>query len=227
MLIVDGLWFSFREQPWVLYDMALKPAGSNVAYFLDPLLLRGKESGRKWRKAIAGIPSELRRRIRGLVSDGFRGAKSIARQKGWVHQLCHFHLEGKLKALSGSVKKTVPDRHVRRLAVELAGGAIRTPDEKLCELLTISLRHCADQLTRSRKARGVVRELLRDLELYRAYLHHPELELPTTTNVVESMHSLIRIAASSTNSPDALLVRIRAFIRLHPPLECNYHFPQN
>lgn len=227
VLVVDGLWFSFKRRPWVLYDMALKPVGLDVAFFLDSLLLRGNETATGWREAIAGIPTELRKRIRGLVSDGFRGSKSIARQNGWVHQLCHFHLEAKLRGSSGSVKKTVPDRHVRRLALKLACEVIKTPDEKRCDLLAMALRHCVVQLTRSRKTRGVVRELLRDLEPYRAYLHHPELELPTTTNTVESMHNLLRTVASRTNNPRALLVRVQGFLRLHPTVVCNPHSPQN
>lgn len=226
VLVVDGLWYSFEKKIWVLYDMALKPVGLDAAFFLDPLLLRGKESAAGWRQAIASIPPELRKRIRGLVSDGFRGSKRIARQNGWVHQLCHFHLEGKLRGFIGSVRKTIPDRHVRKMAFELVCEVVRTPDEKSCALLVVALQNCLVQLTRSRTVSGIVRQLLRDLKLYRSYLHHPELELPSTTNTIESMHNLIRRATSGVSNTRALLIRVRGFLRLHPTVVCNSHFPQ-
>ncbi|UCG43009.1 MAG: hypothetical protein JSU73_14330 [candidate division WOR-3 bacterium] len=226
MLLVDGLWFSFNRKPWVVYNMALKPVGLGVAFFLDPLMLCGKESAVGWREAIASMPLEPRKRIRGLVSDGFRGSKNVARENGWVHQLCRFHLQGKLRGFTGCVQSTVPDRHVRRLAFELVCEVIKIPDEKLCTLLATALQNCLVQLTRSRAVCGIVRQLLRDLQLYRSYLLHPELELPTTTNAVESMHSLLRKVASCVNNPQALLVRARSLLRLHPVMTCNPNYLQ-
>ena len=227
VLMVDGLWFSFKGKLWVLYNMALKPVGLRVAFFLDPLLLCGRESAAGWREAIAGIPPELRKRIRGMVSDDFRGSKTVARENGWVHQLCHFHVEGKLRGLIGRVQRNVPDRHVRRMAFELVCEVIKTPDGKLRVLLVVALQNCLAQLTRSRMVSGIVRQLLRNLESYRSYLDHPELELPTTTNTVESMHNLLRTATARVSNPDALLARVRGFLRLHPTMTCNPNSQQN
>ena len=55
VLLADGLWFEFDGVPWVLYLTALKPCRGNVATFLDPLLLPGREGASKWEQALAGI----------------------------------------------------------------------------------------------------------------------------------------------------------------------------
>lgn len=91
-LLGDGLYFKFKRMDWVMYVMALKPTRSHQAYFLDPVLLPGKESYERWQQAITTVPPELRKRVRAFVSDGFRGSKLIAREHGWIHQRCHFHL---------------------------------------------------------------------------------------------------------------------------------------
>lgn len=46
ILVADGLWFFFRDQPWILYLAALKPCSGETAIFLDPLLLPDNERGR-------------------------------------------------------------------------------------------------------------------------------------------------------------------------------------
>src|SRR3989344_820551 len=88
----DGLYFKFKRMDWVMYVMAVKTIKSHRAFFLDPVLLRGKESYERWRTVVAAIPQETKKRVKAFVSDGFRGSKLIAREHGWIHQRCHFHL---------------------------------------------------------------------------------------------------------------------------------------
>src|SRR3989338_8560958 len=82
-LLGDGLYFKFKRMDWVMYIMAVKPVYSNRAFFLDPVLLQGKESYERWRVALATIPPETKKCVKAFVSDGFRGSKLIAREHGW------------------------------------------------------------------------------------------------------------------------------------------------
>jgi len=75
-----------------MYVMVVKPIRSHQAFFLDPVLLPGKESYERWREALATIPPQIKKRVLAFVSDGFRGSKLITREHGWIHQRCHFHL---------------------------------------------------------------------------------------------------------------------------------------
>jgi len=104
--------------------MAVKPVKSHRAFFLDPVLLEGKESYERWRVALATISPEVKKQIKAFVSDGFRGSKLIAREHGWIHQRCHFHL---LMALI---------RRRGRRSYRTRGAGIR---ERLLEVIRIML----------------------------------------------------------------------------------------
>ena len=47
-LIGDGLYFKFKRREWVMYLIAVKPACSHKAYFLDPVLFEGRECYERW-----------------------------------------------------------------------------------------------------------------------------------------------------------------------------------
>ena len=66
-LLGDGLYFKFKRMDWVMYVMAVKPIRSNRAFFLDPVLLQGKECYERWRVALATIPTETKKRTLAFV----------------------------------------------------------------------------------------------------------------------------------------------------------------
>jgi len=78
-----------------------------VAYFLDPVLLAGRETGNGWIEALSRMPTEIGNRVLALVSDGFRGLCHLAKEKSWVIQRCHFHLLAQFKVQLGFWKKCV------------------------------------------------------------------------------------------------------------------------
>ena len=84
-LIGDGLYFKFRRVEWVMYLMAVKPAQGRKAYFLDPVLLKGRECYERWIQAIATVPPTMKKRIWAFVSDGFRGSQLLSEQIGRAH----------------------------------------------------------------------------------------------------------------------------------------------
>jgi hypothetical protein len=72
-----------------------------------------------------------------------------------------------------------------------------------------------------------VREFLHGLEFYRAYLKYPQLGLPQTTNVVESMGRILREMLRSSragSNPAALLLWATALIRMRSTMTCNGHY---
>ena len=220
-LLGDGLYFKFKRMDWVMYVMAVKPVRSHRAFFLDPVLLQGKESCERWRQAAETIPEATKKRIRVFVSDGFRGSKLIAKEHGWIHQRCHFHL------LMAMIR-----RHGRR-SYRIKGLAIR---ERLLETVRILLMATDDQTIRKQRhnaqrllshplcppwIRKQTIEFLRTLDDFRAYLHYPSFNLPTTTNAMESAGKLIRRTTSTARTPESVLLRATALLRLQKSITCN------
>lgn len=211
-LLGDGLYFKFKRMDWVMYVMAVKPVRSHKAHYLDPVLLKGKESYERWRQAVATVSLDIQKHVLAFVSDGFRGSKLVAKEHGWIHQRCHFHL---LMALIR--------RHGRR-SYRTRGAPIR---EKLLGIVRILLTTTDDAVLHQHilTAQRLIRhplcppwiriqtvEFLRTLNDFRAYLIHPELNLPTTTNTIESSGKIIRKATSTARTPQSVLLRAKTFL---------------
>lgn len=220
-LLGDGMWIRFGKERLVLYLLAVKSPRTKRAYFFDPVLLPGKESGIQWEQAIATIPEALLRRINSLVSDGFRGAKRIARERDWALQRCHFHLIAQLQIRRGWIKYRLTGRRVREAIYQAVREALITPDPQILRTLLRRLRRLSDHPDCPRKLRMMAREFLREIDAFRAYRIHPGLHLPTTTNTVECMVKLIRVRIRPLSTPQALLQWSTAYIRLQRSLVCN------
>lgn len=231
VLLVDGLWFEFDTVPWVLYLMALKPRRGNVATFMDPLLLPKKEGASRWRQALATLPPEVVSRIRALVADNLPGMRRIARQRGWVLQLCHFHLLLKLQALRHGVRYTLRGGAVREEIHRLVRSALELPEDRRLSRTVKRLARLSRGDCGSQSVRTIIREFLGSLQLYRSYLTHPDLGLPQTTNSIESMCRLLREMLRSSragSNPKSVLPWATALIRLRPTVICNgYPFNRN
>jgi hypothetical protein len=223
ILLMDGVWFRFAGKPWVLYLIALRACHARTAVFLDPVIIEGKEGATKWEQAVATIPSEARNRIRALVVDNLRGMEALARQNAWALQLCQFHLLLKLQ-----VQRSKPNRSLR-------GGSVRLEIYRLIrKALDLhegpELYDALDQLRRlertscgTKRIRAMVREFLRCVGFYRTCRSKPDLNLPGTTNTVESMGSIVRqlLRNRSGTSPRSVLLWSKALIRLRPHVACN------
>lgn len=222
--IADGMWCRFGNEHWVLYSVAVKPAGMSVAFFLEPVLLPGREDYRHWCQALAAIPHRITQRIRAFVSDGFLGSKRIAHTNGWVLQRCHRHLDAILWGCSARPRKRrLRGGKVRKAIIKAVREIRTTPDRRRVDELRQTLRSYIEQPDLTARIRGIVRRFLHELILFRAYLDYPELTLPTTTNAVESRNSLLRDILRCVNSPSAALLRVQAYARLRPTITCNGH----
>jgi len=218
--------FEFGGRPWVLYLTALKPCKGNYATFLDPLLFSGREGASRWQQAVAAIPPNATRRIQAMVVDNLPGMKRIAQRHGWPLQLCHFHLLLKLQAHRRGVRYTLRGGSVREEIHRLIRNALELSDEDRLSQVLKRLAHLSHDNCGTLRIQTTVREFLLNLEYYRAYLAHPQLDLPHTTNSVESMGRLLREMFRSSragSNPASLLLWATTFIRLRPTVTCNGH----
>lgn len=226
-LVVDGVYFKFQRREWVLYLMAVKPLSAHHMYFLDPILVKGREKIETRYTAVETIPVQTRNRIRGLVSDGLRGFQGLAAHHGWVHQRCHFHLlsslvRGKGKRRYLTKGSSVRDDVLKATRTMLADASKRKRDRARYALAN----HIADPKCPAYVRKHILEFFEREQD-FRAYLTHPELNLPTTTNAMEPSGKLVRKATRTARTPESLKLRATAFLRLKQSVTCNGSHTQN
>lgn len=209
----------------MLYLMALRPLTGNRAVFLDPLLLRGTETKLGWQMALGTIPIICRTRIKAFVVDNFSGCTSIAKDNGWVLQLCHFHLIAHLKSMLGGVRRrSLQDGPLRKEAFRLVRIALATADSGLLGSSLDRLEAIHGERILQWKFKDRLREFIRRIDAYRAYRNHPELGLPRTTGSAESMVRVVSDLMRRTrgiSSPDAYKLWVTNYIRARPEITCN------
>src|SRR3989338_6338507 len=223
-LLGDGLYFKFKRMDWVMYVMAVKPIKSNRAFFLNPVLLQGKKCYERWRVALATIPPETKKRVKAFVSDGFRGSKLIAKEQGWVHQRCHFHLLMALIRRHGRRSYRIKGAGIREKLLGVVRTLLTTTDSATLKRQTLKARRLISHPLCPPWIRIQTVEFLRTLDDFRAYLIYSELNLPTTNNSIESSGRIIRRATSTARTPQSVLLRATMFLRLRKFITCNGKF---
>lgn len=223
-LLGDGLYFKFKRTDWVMYVMAVKPAHGHKAYFLDPVLLEGRECYARWIQAIATIPLSVKGRICAFVSDGFRGSQLLSGQNGWLHQRCHFHLLAALVRGKGKRRYRLRGSKVRDKILETTRILLRSRNVAALAHARGTMKMLIAQPTCPTYVRKQALEFLERGQDFRTYLRHPKLNLPTTTNSIESMGRMIRKATSTARTPRSVLLRATVFLRLNKSITCNGKF---
>lgn len=220
-LIVDGVYFKFKRKEWVLYLMALKPVRSHRMYFLDPVLIRGRERLEEWYTTIDTIPPKTEKQIKALVSDGLRGFQQLAAYNGWIHQRCHFHLLASLVRGKGKRRylthgSSVRDRILESVRVLLADEPVQRRE---CARQALR-RHISNPACPSYVRKHVLEFFEREQD-FRSYLTHGTLNLPTTTSAMESTGRLVRKTTRTARTPESLRLRAVVFLRLKRSMVCN------
>lgn len=229
ILVIDGNWYTFDEEKWTLYLMALRPVETDQAVFLPPVLLCGRECLRDWNQVLSIIPDDLRERVKALVSDGFRGSDSCAKEQGWIHQRCQFHLHAALLSRLGR-NKAVTFREGRQQIYQSVCTFLDTTDPRILYKERDAIMRCSRNKQCPTSFRGKLKELLRREDEFRAWCQHPELRLPSTSNVVESMNAQLgnlERRCHGFKTPRALLNWATAHIRHHQTMKCTPKIPQN
>lgn len=224
ILLLDGIRFQFSGHAWVLYQLALKPCRGKTAYFLDPVLLEGREGAKNWERIISAIPEKIRDRIHGVVVDNTRGMENITERHGWVLQLCQFHLIMKLQVHPLWQRRALKGGNVRFEIYRLVRQALDASEGPQLDSAIQQLGEIATTACGAPRIRMMVREFLRCASYYRTCRKHPELGLPATTNAIESMNCLVRDLLRRNrcaSSPQALHLWATALIRHRPTIICN------
>lgn len=226
-LVGDGLYFKFKRREWVMYLMAVKPIRGKKAYFLDPVLLEGRECYERWIQAVATIPPAVKKRVVAFVSDGFRGSQALSEQNHWLHQRCYFHLLSNLVRGKGKRRYRVRGSRLREHLL----AAVRTMLVSKSGLsLSVERRAVRRLISRPTCPPYIRKQALEFLERerdFQMYLRYPKLNLPTTTNAVESTGQMMRKATRTARTPKSLLLRATSFMRLKKFVICNGNHQPN
>jgi len=222
--VIDALWFCFEQERWTLYLTTVRPINGLKATILDPVLLPGHENYEDWSSAINYWPSSVKNRIKALVCDGFRGTDRLAHDHGWLIQRCHFHLLAQLQVNRGKWKQLPDSPQSEKIYLSVRKILIAKLDK---------LTSCVQELKRllikndcPKRLGAIAREFLRRLDHFRTYLNYPELNLPNTTNTVESLNKIIRSHCKHLRTPESLILRTKVLIRMRKTMTCKPKFFQ-
>lgn len=225
-LIGDGLYFKFKRKEWVMYLLVVKPIRSKRAYFLDPVLLEGRECYERWVQAVAPIPPAVKKRIVAFVSDGFRGSQMLSAQNQWLHQRCHFHLLSNLVRGKGKRRYRVRGSRLRDHLLQTIRVMLVSQSVLTLSAARSTIRRLISRPTCPPYIRKQALEFLEREQDFRTYLRYPRLNLPTTTNAIESTGQMMRKATRTARTRKSLLLRATAFLRLKKFVICNGHIYQ-
>lgn len=220
-LLGDGLYFKFKRMDWVMYLMAVKPAHDRKAYFLDPVLLKGRECYERWTQAVASIPQSVEKHIRAFVSDGFRGSQLLAEQNHWLHQRCHFHLLAALVRGKGKRRYRTRSSRLRDKLLEATRIILSSQGTHVLAQARKTIRKLINRQTCPPYIHKQALEFLEREQDFRTYMTYPELHLSTTTSAIESLGKMIRKATNTARTPKSVLLRATAFMRLQKHITCN------
>lgn len=221
VLVMDGIWYEFKHEYWILYLLLLKQR-SGTAYVLDPIMLKGKESLANWEQALHTIPRHFKKQIRVVVSDNFRSSVIVARRAKWLHQLCHFHLLAELRRKRGRRKRrTISAKALREEIYQSIRTILYVPSKEEVTRRLKRLRVLAHDASCPVRLSFTVGEFIRRHAWYRTYLDHPEYDIPTTTNAVESFNKMIRKHTRYLRTPQAVQLWATVFVRRRKTIACN------
>lgn len=130
----------------------------------------------------------------------------------------------------GTRKRTVVWIRGRRRTEQDIRALITTTSPQRLTALRRSLAISSGDPGCPRKIRMIIREVLRHTDELRAYLDHPNLRLPATSNVMESLNSRLRALAGRSRgfrTGPALERWITAYVFFHSKGLCRPKIPQN
>lgn len=217
ILLIDALWFRFKKERWVMYLRAVRSVNGGRATFLDPVLRAGRENHEEWSQIVDSIPARAKNRIVAMVSDGFRGSSRMAKNHNWILQRCHFHLFSQLQVNRGRWKK-LPNLKLREQICGTMRKILATKTH-LPEYLN-GLAQLLNRKVCPRRLHAIGVELIRHHQEFRSYLNFPRLNLPNTTNSIESMNKIIRAGCRHLRTPESLILRSKCLIRMRKTIAC-------
>lgn len=219
ILVIDAEWHYFKKELWTLYFLAIKSTGSRKVVILDPILKRGKENTTIWESIFNQLPVLTKKRVIALISDGIRGIENVAARNNWILQRCHFHLLSMLQKMRGQ-RTTTPGRIIREEIFNSVKLALSETSIRRLNILCRRLAVLAHTKGCPARMKLTVRGFLRSRSEFRNYLDYPELNLPTTINVMESVNSFVREKTRKIKTPKSWRKWAIACARLKSKFTC-------
>lgn len=221
ILIVDAFLHQIGDIMYTTYLILARPVDGDKAVILPPYIASGKEKISEWYKALNLMPLELYQRVKALVSDGHRGTINYAKGSGWIIQRCTFHL---LAAMQGrrSRRKYSCHRNEGELIYKLTRQILIEKNEaKLFKALS-NLEELG-WLTKSNQLKKIISGFVRCKDDYQSWMRYPELNLPDTSNSMESFISVFEKFHSRSRgfkSLDSLTKWIVAVLKFRREIFC-------
>lgn len=219
VLIIDAQWHCFGKSMWTIYFLAVKPCNADTAWFLDPIMKFGKESATHWNEVMDQMPEVIKKRVSAVVSDGIKGIINVAEQHNWLLQRCHFHLLSLLQKQRGKRISTL-GRKLRENIYQTVKILLREVDKKKSDKLQQQLKILSEHPLCPKRMRMQTRDFIRNISFFHTYLRHPKLDIPYTTNVMESANSMTKKNTAKINNPYAWFKWTKMSIRMHPKFNC-------
>lgn len=138
--IIDGWRFTIDKKVDVVYLTLLRGINDSEAIIMDPVVLQGYETNRKWEEVFNLLPKEIYDRIIVVVSDGLTGIDYLAKQRGWIHQRCHFHILKTLQSLRGKRWSTIKHKGLREEIYQTVRQILEVCDDAEAQILVDSLK---------------------------------------------------------------------------------------
>jgi len=226
--IVDAKPYLIKDTEYTLYAVLLRPIHTCTATVCDPVLLKGCEGGTRWHDVLEVLPAEVQKQIVALVSDGKVGLETYAKERGWVFQRCHFHLIKQLQSLRGARWSTSTKVQLREETYQRVRRALTVKTQQRARQLYDEIADRANDERCPKWFGKRTRGFLRSFQYFRSYREYSQLNLPTTTNAVESLFNRIAELGTQTKgfrTPQSLLRWVTLYIRMNPEIQCNGRKP--
>lgn len=222
--VIDGWGIRLNKQRYTLYQILLRSVNNKYAIPMEPVVLSGWEKIDGWNYTFKTLPLSAQKRIKAMVSDGITGIEALARDKGWIIQRCHFHLLAKLQSLRGSRWSTVSSKSLREKIYQNVVQIVQIPNKRKAERLLQETRQLIRRPDCPKWINLKVSGFIRKSYAFRAYLDHPELNLPNTTNSAECVFDKVTETVRLTkgfSSAKSFEKWIKVQIRNMKPVQCN------
>lgn len=224
--IADAMVITLKHITYACYFILLREVNSTRAIVTEPCIKLGAESGQAWCEVFNRLSEGTRLNIVALVCDGQRGLVSLSRHNNWLLQRCNFHL---LAAIQGRRSRWIRSRHrdLGQLLYKSADTILTSLDEIKIASSLAQLKVIA-QDTNSPILRKILKGFLNSYPDFRTYLYYPELNLPRTSNSIESLISCVRELchrARGFRTMEALTLWINALLKHKQTTVCNGSSP--
>lgn len=222
ILIADAMVKCIRGRWYTVYFMLIRTVQDTNAWIAPPILLPGKEYLTEWMHALNSLPAHVSTNITALVCDGSGGLLNYAKDRHWLVQRCHFHL---IAAIQGRRSQWGKSRH--RTEGQLVYQAVKEVLEAPTSCDITPLLYRIDDValsTSSPQLRRVLRGFVNHVADFRTYLHHPELNLPRTSNTAESLVGCVEELLHrlrGVSNINSLEKWIEAFVKYKGKIVCN------